>query len=146
MTIAPTRLLLLDSSVFVDLARNTKRGRLAVERFQLLERPEKPLFSTISAGEVQGLALYLGWGEARRRRLDELLAEFVRVEAGHPAIIAAYAELYSLARPKGLQHGQNDLWIAASAKATGAALITADHDFSWLNGDHLEVHFVEQPQ
>lgn len=90
--------------------------------------------------------MYRGWGEERRRTLDELLAEFVSVDAGHPSVVEAYAELYARARAKGQPQGENDLWIAASAKATGAALITADHDFDWLTGMNLvEVHFVENP-
>lgn len=31
----------------------------------------------------------------------------------------------------------NDLWIAAATAATGAHLITTDHDFDVLEGDHI---------
>lgn len=33
--------------------------------------------------------------------------------------------------------GQNDMWIAATAKATGATLLTTDRDFDHLQGEHI---------
>jgi predicted nucleic acid-binding protein len=39
---------------------------------------------------------------------------------------------------------QNDLWIAATAVATGATLVTTDKDFDHLNGLWLERVLVDQ--
>ena len=39
--------------------------------------------------------------------------------------------------------GKNDLWIAATAMATGAELITTDKDFSHLDGHFLKVHYID---
>ena len=38
----------------------------------------------------------------------------------------------------------NDLWIAATAKATGAVLLTCDHDFDWLNPATITVYWIAQ--
>jgi len=44
-----------------------------------------------------------------------------------------------LAHPGGARTiGQNDLWIAAAAKATGATLLTTDRDFDHLDPTQLQ--------
>lgn len=40
--------------------------------------------------------------------------------------------------------GENDLWIAATAKATGAVLLTCDDDFAWMSPRLLRVEIVAQ--
>lgn len=39
--------------------------------------------------------------------------------------------------------GKNDLWIAACAKASGAALLTTDKDYLHLDPDQLSVEWVD---
>ena len=75
----------------------------------------------------------------KMQRLHQILAELVRVEASLPQVISAYGELYSIGRPKGHPCGENDLWIAATAKAVNASLLTADADFDWMHPQHLHV-------
>ena len=65
--------------------------------------------------------------------LTRLLGEVVRVDAGLPEVVDAYADLTVLDLRGGHNTKDNDLWIAATAKATGAVLLTCDHDFDWLN-------------
>ncbi|MBX3442213.1 MAG: PIN domain-containing protein [Planctomyces sp.] len=42
----------------------------------------------------------------------------------------------------GLNIGENDVWIAATARVTGAALLTCDADFTRLPPDLIRVEFV----
>ena len=37
---------------------------------------------------------------------------------------------------------QNDMWIAATAKAAGAVLLTGDSDFRWLDPHFIRVEYV----
>ena len=39
--------------------------------------------------------------------------------------------------------GKNDLWIAATAHASGAVLVTTDKDFDHLHGIWLNREFVD---
>jgi predicted nucleic acid-binding protein len=39
--------------------------------------------------------------------------------------------------------GKNDLWIAATASLIGATLLTADKDFSHLQGVFLDVEVID---
>ena len=52
-------------------------------------------------------------------------------------IAEAYAELEVYTQSQGAKLGQNDLWIAATAKVTGATLLTTDRDFDSLDGVHI---------
>ena len=85
------------------------------------------------------LARGWGWGQSKMAQLHALLVELVRVDAGMREIVEAYAELYYEATRSGNARGENDLWIAATAQATGAALFTCDTDFAWMHPDHLTV-------
>ncbi len=88
---------MLDTMVLVDLVRNNERGRRTDARFQLTQRAERPLFSTVTEGEIYGLAKSpkWRWGEKKLSILRGLLDQLVRVDAGQPDIVDAYAELYA---------------------------------------------------
>lgn len=79
----------------------------------------------------------------------ELLRSFVRLDAGHPEIVAAYVELYCEARRVGRyrEFRQNDLWIAATARVAGAVLYTCNaKDFDWIDPAYVAVVGIEQPR
>ena len=142
-------LLLLDTTVLVDLLRGTTWGKDIDAKYALSDRPERPLLCSIVEGEVIGLTRYWRWGAAKLGKLRTLFAELVRVESSHPSVIEAYAEIYADARRQGKYQGplsQNDLWIAATAKAAGAALLTSDQHFEWMNNRHIEVHYEPRDQ
>jgi tRNA(fMet)-specific endonuclease VapC len=132
---------LLDSNVLVNLVRGNSIGQRIASDHQLLERSERPLISIVTVGELRALAAKLGWGAAKQRQLDELLAELVVVNLNQGDIIKHYAEIdhYSdkVVKPA-RRMGQNDLWIAATTAATDAYLLTADRDF-----DHLSPRFIK---
>ena len=141
-------LALLDTSVLVHIAREDSTGREIERRHSLSSRTEPPLLSSIVEGETLALAHDWGWGEEKMKMLRQLLHQLVRIDAGEPEIVEAYVELYCVARSTGQamgqDSGQNDLWIAATAMATGAAIYTCDHDFDWLHPEHLTVYYIPQ--
>ncbi len=59
-------------------------------------------------------------------------------------LLDAYADLYFEDQHTGHKSGQNDLWIAATAKATGAVLLTCDGDFVWMSPRLIRVEHVPQ--
>jgi len=141
VSIPTGRLIVLDTMVLVDLVRNNERGRQTDARFQLTERAERPLFSTVTEGEIYGLARSpkWRWGERKLSILHGLLDQLVRVDAGRPDIVDAYAELYAESKATRNSTGENDLWIAATAKATDAVLLTRDRHFDWMKPPLLDV-------
>jgi len=142
VTLGPSDLIVLDTSVVIHLARDNSTGREIERQFHLSERAERPLISSVVRGEAGGLGRYWSWGSSRLARLEALLDEFVTVDAGEPLVVAEYAELHARSRREGHPIGDNDLWIAATALAVRAQLITNDTDFDWLHPSPLMRHYV----
>ena len=138
------RLVLLDTSVVVHLARDSETGKSIEAEYHLSRRKERPLISTVVEGEMLGLARLWGWGERRLQDLRELLSQFVRVDAGLPEIVEAYSLLHAEGTRDGHPRGENDLWIAATANVLGAGLLTLDRDFCWLDPGHVRVLLVDE--
>jgi tRNA(fMet)-specific endonuclease VapC len=131
-------LFLLDTSVVVHYLRGNQVAQRVEAEFNLLHRTERPLVSVVSVGELLALSKKLTWGRSRSERLLELLRELVVVDINSGPILEAYAEISYATESAGLRMGQqNDLWIAATAKATQAHLITTDKDFDRLHPLHL---------
>ena len=142
MTIGRETLILLDTSVVLHLARNDATGQAIDADYSLASRRDRPLISSITEGELLGLAYSRHWGQHKLDALHKMLGNLVRVDAGLPLVVEWYAKLHAEAKRRGAPCGQNDLWIAATAKAAGAALLTCDKDFDWLDPDFVKVFRV----
>jgi predicted nucleic acid-binding protein len=83
---------------------------------------------------------------SRLAALKKALNALVTIDINVAEVIDAYVEIdiYSQQHSDGAKNmGKNDLWIAACAKASGAALLTTDKDFDHLNPDLLSVEYVD---
>ncbi len=94
--------------------------------------------SVVTVGETYALARKLGWGAAKAETIHQLLNEVVWVDINDRRILEAYAEIDQSTEVTRQPMGQNDLWIAATARATGLVLLTTDRDFdrlhpTWIN-------------
>lgn len=132
-------LIVLDTNVLVHLARQDAIGGTIDKDHGLTSRPERPLISIVTVGEIRSLAEQWHWGERKRHILNSVLSQLVVVRLAQGEITLRYAELdfhnRKVAKPA-RPIGENDTWIAATAMATGGTLITTDSDF-----DHLAPHF-----
>ena len=61
MSITPGRLILLDTSVLVHIARDDSTGKAIEDKYGLTQRAERPLISSITKGEIFSLALLWNW-------------------------------------------------------------------------------------
>ena len=137
-------LVLLDTNVLVHLARQDATGVWIEDQFALTARVDRPLISTIARARSSASPDRETGGLQRLPNSTCLLGEVVRVDAGLPEVVDAYADLTVLDVQGGHNTKDNDLWIAATAKATGAVLLTCDHDFDWLNPATITVHWIAQ--
>lgn len=144
MSIGSSDLVILDTTILVHWVRQDRTGQFLKSTYALDERYERPLFSTVSEGEIVGLAKCWRWGEAKLTALETLINELIRFEASLPEVIEAYSELYFEDQRVGRNTGENDLWIAASAMVTGAVLMTCDKDFLWLNPSFIRVEHIPE--
>ncbi len=142
MTLRPNDLLSLDTNVLVHWIRQNDTGIQLRDTYRLHERPDRPIYSSIVEGELRALARIWGWGDSKLDSLDKLLAELVRVDAGEPDIVRAYAEIYAADHAGGHNTGQNDMWIAATTKAAGGVMVTCDRDCIWMNPGLVAVEYV----
>lgn len=142
------RRFVLDTGVVGAYLRNEPIWqRMAVEH-DLYAVDAMLIVSVVSWGELFSIALISGWGEAKQRKLAQLLESLYVVDIAHAdeQLMADYCAMDAYSRnalkvkalPNGSRKmGKNDLWIAATAKTAQAALLTMDGDF-----DHLNVHYL----
>jgi tRNA(fMet)-specific endonuclease VapC len=103
----------------------------------------RPLISIVTVGELAALAEKLGWGTGKRQRLMDLVREFTVVDISREAIIERYAKIDALSYAQGRRMGKNDLWIAATAAAAGAHLITTDQDYDHLHPNTIQREWID---
>jgi predicted nucleic acid-binding protein len=124
---------LLDTNAISDLMRGNRK----VERWMAgLDSGDRVVTCTIVRGEVLfGIAMVPPG--RRRAELEETGLQFL--EAFHCEAIPEragdiYAALKAARRQHGLGLDENDLWIAATALAFGAVLVSRDSDFNGIEG------------
>lgn len=113
----------------------------------MTETPLRPLLCVVSVGEVYKLARQWKWGKTKHEALYALLRNLVIVDIRPQSVLDAYAEIawYS-EQQRGRTIPQNDYWIAAVAKVTGATLLTTDRDFDHLEGAHIRREWIDPTQ
>src|SRR5438128_204604 len=125
-----------DTGVIVHLARADRTGQHILHEYALHQRPEKPVISVVTVGESLSLVQQFGWGQQKKDNLENLIrGNFVIADINHEPILRVYADIDAYSRQHGHKMGKNDLWIAATTAALGAAwptgawLLTCDKDF-----------------
>jgi predicted nucleic acid-binding protein len=103
---------------------------------------ERSLISIVTVGEALALSKRLSWGHMKRVALEALLENLV-VVAISDQILEHYAEVDVFLRRAGKPVQQNDMWIAATAMASGAHLLTTDKDFDPLYPAHLDRTWID---
>jgi len=111
---------LLDTNICIYIRR--KKPEEVLRRFRTL-RPGEAVLSVITFGEL----VYGAEKSAQRAAALELLRELAQVlpVQGLPETAAeSYGTIRAELERKGEMIGNNDLWIAAHAKAVGLTLVT----------------------
>lgn len=129
MNPSPTKILLDTGVVFQALRDNALWKRIEAEH-QLLSRKDRPLLPIVCVGELLALGRMNGWGVPRITALETLLTNLTIADIRSRQVLEKYAEIKAFVRGKEI--GQNDIWIAAIASATGAHVLTCDTDFQRL--------------
>lgn len=119
---------ILDTSVFIA----SEQGRPL--RTDLL--PDEAAVSVVTLAELE-LGVHLADSDKTRARrlatLRSLQATYVALPIDE-SVASAFAELVAGARREGRRPKVQDTWIAAAARAHGAAVYTQDGDFGDLAG------------
>ena len=146
---------LLDTGILLGLVRAAPYAAYANQKFAINQPPNISLMSVVSKGELLSLAMQLGWGIPRQQTLENLLRQIPQVDLNREPIFRRYAEIdaYSQGKvstqplPSGMTSrnmGKNDLWIAATACVLNASLLTTDKDFDHLDGQFINVIYIDR--
>jgi predicted nucleic acid-binding protein len=124
---------LLDTNAISDLMRAAPR----IENWMAgLDEDDRVVTCTIVRGEVLFGIVKLPKGK-RRTELEQTGHQFLASLRCEPVPERAgdFCAAVKLARQqRGLSLDENDLWVAATALALGAALVTRDTDFHGIDG------------
>ncbi len=119
----------------------SRRRRVGFERKVALMSGHQIFLAAVTVAELRYGALVAGWGDTRRRHLEEAIQATTVVPVSD-SLISTVAELRHACRRAGHPLHErihaNDLWIAASAVHVGARLLTADAIFE--NSPQLALH------
>ena len=127
----------LDTTAFSDLMREHPRMQARLDTL--------PPDATVSICPVVRGEILHGLGrlpEGQRR--DELARKAAHLFGAVPCLPIAeavadhYAEIKLVRQRQGLALDENDLWIAATARQSGATLVTRDSDFQRIDGLKVE--------
>jgi tRNA(fMet)-specific endonuclease VapC len=128
---------LLDTSTFSFLMEQHPRVRARVASVQPTDHV---MICTIVRGEVRYGLERLPQGK-RRRDLEAKATNLFATLACEPIPESAgdiYGRIKRETERKGTPLGENDLWIAATARALGAVLVTSDSDYQRVEGLAVE--------
>jgi predicted nucleic acid-binding protein len=124
---------LLDTNAISDLMRASSR----IENWMAgLQQGDRVVTCTIVRGEILFGIARLAPGR-RRTDLEETGRQFLATVRCEPVPERAgdfYAAVKLARQQRGLTLDENDLWVAATALALGAALVTRDSDFGGIDG------------
>ncbi len=136
------QLVLLDTNILVHLLRGKAAGRWLDATYQLRERDIRPLLCVVSLGELLALAAKWSWKPEKQQQIQELVRSYVVVDINHRPVLEGYAKLRTRWERASKRMEQNDLWIAASAEAAGAAILTTDRDFRKLS-ESITIEWID---
>ena len=123
----------MDTNAVSDLMRADPR----IENWMAgLDQGDRVVTCTIVRGEVLFGIARLPEGR-RRAELEETGSQFLAVLRCEPVPATAgdyYAAVKLARQQRGLVLDENDLWVAATALALGATLVSRDADFAGIDG------------
>lgn len=141
---------LFDTNILVLLVRGGAPGRHLERRYALPAALGRSAISAVTVGEILALTRRFAWGPDKTKAVLALLGQLLVVDINDPDIYSAYADIDHATVTSGRALGKNDLWIAATARATGLTLLTTDKDFdplvpAWLAREWVDQALSENP-
>ncbi len=129
---------LLDTNILLAYVSWQALAQYIEATYQLGTRQPTPIISIVSEAEIRVLAAQNKWGLFKIKMLEEKMLDFLTiVPIPYEGLLGAYVEIDDYSRRHGPIMGKNDVWIAATARVTGATILTTDKDF-----DHLHPQII----
>ena len=139
----------LDTGILLHYIRESKLAKDIERELKLMARDSIPIISAVSVGEIEGFCQRQRWSESKIAAMKRILSKVLIINiSGHDNLLMeTYATLWNYSKNalpenktgQSIGIGQNDVWIAATAKVADAALVTTNGDFDHLNGNWIRV-------
>lgn len=141
--------IILDTNILIHLVRGNAIAQQVKNYVGSITEPQ--LFvSVVNIAETESLVVQWKWPNDKIERLKILITSFITIdiEQNNSELLNAYITIDAFSQGKtsapngqplnnsSRNMGKNDLWIAATAYAMNAELLTTDGDF-----DHLDNSF-----
>lgn len=144
--------LILDTNILIHINRGNEIARQVQKYVNSISEPQV-FVSVVSIAEAESLMVQWKWTYETTKRLRDNFNKFIciDIEQRNSAILESYVSIdcYSKRKEKGpdgnllpkgaISMKKNDLWIAATAHALNATLLTTDNDFDHLHNIYFEV-------
>lgn len=130
---------LLDTTVLLNYFRWNTCAKQVEADYALKASVFAPTISVVSVGELLAFALNPNWDAEKRTRLNSFIEQCIVIDLSQRDVLGNYAEPPDMNKRSATNIGQNDLWIAASARAAGLAVLTSDSDFLRFPEDAVRV-------
>ena len=144
--------ILLDTNILIHLVRGNAIAQQVKSYVGNLTEPQLFL-SVVNIAEAESLVVQWKWPNDKVERLKKLMNSFIAIdiEQNNSEMLEAYVNIDAFSQGKtnapngqplhnsSRNMGKNDLWIAATAYAMDAQLLTTDGDFDHLNTSFFTV-------
>jgi predicted nucleic acid-binding protein len=143
-------LYLLDTNILIVLDKGKALATHIATTYGLTSKLSNACVCIVTHGELSALARVNDFTEAQRENIEAMVDSLVTVDINDGLVIESYAVIYEAFKrhPKGSRAnvGENDMWIAAATRATGATLLTLDTHFDALPADVISrIHIPSKP-
>ena len=144
---------LWDTNILMIILRKPNIFEKWDKELKLFSAGNENFISVVAVGEIYSIAYQRDWQKKKMDNLKNLL-DFLGspLPIANTKIIQSYSKIdaYSQGKLKNnplpttaRNMGKNDLWIAATAMAAQAELLTTDADFYHLNEVFLSVRLIK---
>ncbi len=145
--------LLLDTNILIQLVRGNNTAKEVKAFVEKLTDPQI-FISVVNIAESESLVVQWNWNMNKVDVLKKIIENIITIdiEQNNKPILDAYVSIDAFSQGKipapsgqplnssSRNMGKNDLWIAATAHAMDALLLTTDSDFDHLHDVFFEVH------
>ena len=149
---------LLDTGMLLGLILKAPYALQARSKFNFEDIETMIFTSIVCRGELLALAEKRGWGQKKRRLLEEFLDKFPTVDINQESILNSYALIDAWSQGRSVDYpeenpfpppkpavrmSKNDLWIAATAHVSNSVLLSTDKDFLHLNNKWISFVYID---
>jgi predicted nucleic acid-binding protein len=146
------KILVFDTNILLHLVRG-KQMAITINDYLQQQEDIQTIISVVSLAEAESVVKQFNWGNEKIRKLHQLFQQVIVVDikSGNSDLLESYVSIDAFSQGKipapngqmlnnsSRNMGKNDLWIAATAYALDAVLLTTNGDFDHLHNLFFEV-------